>query len=90
MTIRRLFARRDDDVLSRPTEIPRRRSREQLRERSDAVSYSVINPGQAGILTMEAIVDRPMAVNGMIGQADDVPLLLVRPPRADGCRRPAS
>jgi len=30
-------------------------------------SYSVINPGQAGILTMEAIVDRPMAVNGMIG-----------------------
>jgi len=31
------------------------------------LSYSVINPGQAGILTMEAIVDRPMAVNGMIG-----------------------
>ena len=30
-------------------------------------SYSVINPGQAGILTMEAIVDRPMAVQGMIG-----------------------
>ena len=30
-------------------------------------SYSVINPGQDGILTMEAIVDRPMAVNGMIG-----------------------
>jgi 2-oxoisovalerate dehydrogenase E2 component (dihydrolipoyl transacylase) len=30
-------------------------------------SYSVINPGQAGILTMEAIVDRPMAVEGMIG-----------------------
>ena len=30
-------------------------------------SYSVINPGQAGILTMEAIADRPMAVNGMIG-----------------------
>jgi pyruvate dehydrogenase E2 component (dihydrolipoamide acetyltransferase) len=30
-------------------------------------SYSVINPGQAGILTMEAIVDRPMAVGGMIG-----------------------
>jgi 2-oxoisovalerate dehydrogenase E2 component (dihydrolipoyl transacylase) len=30
-------------------------------------SYSVINPGQAGILTMEAIVDRPMAINGMIG-----------------------
>jgi 2-oxoisovalerate dehydrogenase E2 component (dihydrolipoyl transacylase) len=30
-------------------------------------SYSVINPGQAGILTMEAIVDRPMAVSGMIG-----------------------
>jgi 2-oxoisovalerate dehydrogenase E2 component (dihydrolipoyl transacylase) len=30
-------------------------------------SYSVINPGQAGILTMEAIVERPMAVNGMIG-----------------------
>jgi 2-oxoisovalerate dehydrogenase E2 component (dihydrolipoyl transacylase) len=30
-------------------------------------SYSVINPGQAGILTMEAIVDRPMAVDGMIG-----------------------
>jgi len=29
-------------------------------------SYSVINPGQAGILTMEAIVDRPMAVTGMI------------------------
>src|SRR6266849_905406 len=28
---------------------------------------SVINPGQAGILTMEAIVDRPMAVKGMIG-----------------------
>ncbi|MGA7910894.1 MAG: dihydrolipoamide acetyltransferase family protein, partial [Candidatus Dormiibacterota bacterium] len=30
-------------------------------------SYSVINPGQAGILTMEAIVERPMAVNWMIG-----------------------
>ena len=30
-------------------------------------SYSVINPGQAGILTMEAIVERPMAVGGMIG-----------------------
>src|SRR6202162_3628124 len=30
-------------------------------------SYSVINPGQAGVLTMEAIVERPMAVNGMIG-----------------------
>jgi len=30
-------------------------------------SYSVINPGQAGILTMEAIVERPMALNGMIG-----------------------
>jgi 2-oxoisovalerate dehydrogenase E2 component (dihydrolipoyl transacylase) len=30
-------------------------------------SYSVINPGQAGILTMEAIVERPMAVDGMIG-----------------------
>jgi 2-oxoisovalerate dehydrogenase E2 component (dihydrolipoyl transacylase) len=30
-------------------------------------SYSVINPGQAGILTMEAIVERPMAVQGMIG-----------------------
>jgi len=30
-------------------------------------SYSVINPGQAGILTMEAIVDRPVAIGGMIG-----------------------
>ena len=30
-------------------------------------SYSVINPGQAGILTMEAIVDRPVAIDGMIG-----------------------
>jgi 2-oxoisovalerate dehydrogenase E2 component (dihydrolipoyl transacylase) len=30
-------------------------------------SYSVINPGQSGILTMEAIVDRPVAVSGMIG-----------------------
>ncbi len=30
-------------------------------------SYSVINPGQAGIMTMEAIVDRPVAVGGMIG-----------------------
>jgi 2-oxoisovalerate dehydrogenase E2 component (dihydrolipoyl transacylase) len=30
-------------------------------------SYSVINPGQAGILTMEAIVDRPVAVDRMIG-----------------------
>jgi 2-oxoisovalerate dehydrogenase E2 component (dihydrolipoyl transacylase) len=30
-------------------------------------SYSVISPGQAGILTMEAIVERPVAVNGMIG-----------------------
>jgi 2-oxoisovalerate dehydrogenase E2 component (dihydrolipoyl transacylase) len=30
-------------------------------------SYSVINPGQAGILTMEAIVERPVAVAGMIG-----------------------
>jgi 2-oxoisovalerate dehydrogenase E2 component (dihydrolipoyl transacylase) len=30
-------------------------------------SYSVINPGQAGILTMEAIVDRPVAISGMIG-----------------------
>jgi 2-oxoisovalerate dehydrogenase E2 component (dihydrolipoyl transacylase) len=31
------------------------------------LSYSVINPGQAGILTMEAIVERPVAVQGMIG-----------------------
>jgi 2-oxoisovalerate dehydrogenase E2 component (dihydrolipoyl transacylase) len=30
-------------------------------------SYSVINPGQAGILTMEAIVERPVAIDGMIG-----------------------
>jgi 2-oxoisovalerate dehydrogenase E2 component (dihydrolipoyl transacylase) len=30
-------------------------------------SYSVINPGQAGILTMEAIVDRPVAIEGLIG-----------------------
>src|SRR4029077_11998515 len=30
-------------------------------------SYSVINPGQAAILTMEAIVERPTAVTGMIG-----------------------
>ncbi|HSP08106.1 MAG TPA: dihydrolipoamide acetyltransferase family protein [Candidatus Dormibacteraeota bacterium] len=30
-------------------------------------SYSVINPGQAGILTMEAIVERPVAVDRMIG-----------------------
>ena len=30
-------------------------------------SYSVINPGQAGILTMEAIVERPVAIKGMIG-----------------------
>ncbi|MGH7902936.1 MAG: dihydrolipoamide acetyltransferase family protein, partial [Candidatus Dormibacteraceae bacterium] len=30
-------------------------------------SYSVINPGQAGILTMEAIQERPVAVNGLIG-----------------------
>jgi 2-oxoisovalerate dehydrogenase E2 component (dihydrolipoyl transacylase) len=30
-------------------------------------SYSVINPGQAGILTMEAIIERPVAVSGMIG-----------------------
>jgi 2-oxoisovalerate dehydrogenase E2 component (dihydrolipoyl transacylase) len=30
-------------------------------------SYSVINPGQSGILTMEAIVERPVAVDGMIG-----------------------
>ena len=30
-------------------------------------SYSVINPGQAGILTMEAIVERPVAIQGMIG-----------------------
>ncbi len=30
-------------------------------------SYSVINPGQAGILTMEAIVNRPVAIDGMIG-----------------------
>jgi 2-oxoisovalerate dehydrogenase E2 component (dihydrolipoyl transacylase) len=29
-------------------------------------SYSVINPGQAGILTMEAIVERPVAVKGML------------------------
>jgi 2-oxoisovalerate dehydrogenase E2 component (dihydrolipoyl transacylase) len=29
-------------------------------------SYSVINPGQAGILTMEAIVERPVAISGMI------------------------
>jgi len=27
----------------------------------------VIAPGQAGILTMEAIVERPVAVDGMIG-----------------------
>jgi 2-oxoisovalerate dehydrogenase E2 component (dihydrolipoyl transacylase) len=30
-------------------------------------SYSVINPGQSGILTMEAIVERPVAIKGMIG-----------------------
>ncbi|MGH7775952.1 MAG: dihydrolipoamide acetyltransferase family protein, partial [Candidatus Dormibacterales bacterium] len=30
-------------------------------------SYSVISPGQAGILTMEAIQERPVAVDGMIG-----------------------
>ncbi|MGH7765421.1 MAG: dihydrolipoamide acetyltransferase family protein [Candidatus Dormibacteraceae bacterium] len=30
-------------------------------------SYSVINPGQAGIMTMEAIVERPVAIDGMIG-----------------------
>jgi 2-oxoisovalerate dehydrogenase E2 component (dihydrolipoyl transacylase) len=30
-------------------------------------SYSVINPGQAGILTMEAIVERPVAIKGMVG-----------------------
>ena len=30
-------------------------------------SYSVIAPGQAGILTMEAIVERPVAIGGMIG-----------------------
>jgi 2-oxoisovalerate dehydrogenase E2 component (dihydrolipoyl transacylase) len=30
-------------------------------------SYSVINPGQAGILTMEAIAERPVAIEGMIG-----------------------
>jgi 2-oxoisovalerate dehydrogenase E2 component (dihydrolipoyl transacylase) len=30
-------------------------------------SYSVINPGQAGILTMEAIIERPVAINGMVG-----------------------
>jgi 2-oxoisovalerate dehydrogenase E2 component (dihydrolipoyl transacylase) len=30
-------------------------------------SYSVINPGQAAILTMEAIQERPVAVNGMVG-----------------------
>ena len=30
-------------------------------------SYSVIAPGQAGILTMEAIVERPVAIEGMIG-----------------------
>jgi 2-oxoisovalerate dehydrogenase E2 component (dihydrolipoyl transacylase) len=29
-------------------------------------SYSVINPGQAGILTMEAIQDRPVAIDGML------------------------
>src|SRR5207248_10825600 len=29
-------------------------------------SYSVINPGQAGILTMEAIVQRPVAVDGLL------------------------
>jgi 2-oxoisovalerate dehydrogenase E2 component (dihydrolipoyl transacylase) len=27
----------------------------------------VISPGQAGILTMEAIVERPVAVRGMLG-----------------------
>jgi 2-oxoisovalerate dehydrogenase E2 component (dihydrolipoyl transacylase) len=30
-------------------------------------SYSVINPGQAAILTMEAIQERPVAVGGMVG-----------------------
>ena len=30
-------------------------------------SYSVINPGQAGILTMEAIQERPVAISGLIG-----------------------
>jgi 2-oxoisovalerate dehydrogenase E2 component (dihydrolipoyl transacylase) len=31
------------------------------------LSYSVIIPGQSGILTMEAIVERPVAVGGSIG-----------------------
>lgn len=31
------------------------------------ISYSVINPGQVAILSMEAIVDRPVAASGMIG-----------------------
>jgi 2-oxoisovalerate dehydrogenase E2 component (dihydrolipoyl transacylase) len=30
------------------------------------LSYSVIVPGQAGILTMEAIVERPVAIQGMV------------------------
>ena len=30
------------------------------------LSYSVIVPGQAGILTMEAIVERPVATNGLV------------------------
>jgi 2-oxoisovalerate dehydrogenase E2 component (dihydrolipoyl transacylase) len=30
------------------------------------LSYSVIVPGQAGILTMEAIVERPVAIKGMV------------------------
>jgi len=30
------------------------------------LSYAVIVPGQAGILTMEAIVERPVATNGMV------------------------
>jgi 2-oxoisovalerate dehydrogenase E2 component (dihydrolipoyl transacylase) len=33
------------------------------------LSYSVINPGQAGILTMAAVVERPVAKNGMLGIA---------------------
>ena len=30
------------------------------------LSYSVIVPGQAGILTMEAVVERPVATNGIV------------------------
>ncbi len=44
------------------------------------MSTPIINPPQSAILVMHAIKDRPMAVNGRVDPADDVPGAVLRSP----------